>query len=172
MSLFDQVLGAIANPAQSASTNQLGTILTAAQALGSQHGVDPGAAQTILSIVGNYAQSSLQQQHQANPGQAEAIVNQFSGTNPNAQAVQALFTPEIQAQVAQEIAQRTGIDQQQVQSFLPMIVPLVLNLLQMGNNPSTGTNSTLNSFLDADGSGSVDIGDAMQLAAKFMSQPR
>ncbi len=53
-----------------------------------------------------------------------------------------------------------------------MVVPLVLNLLQMGHNPTTGTNSTLNSFLDADGSGSVDIGDAMQLAAKFMSQPR
>lgn len=172
MSLFDQVLGAIANPAQPANTNQLSTILNAAQVLGNQQGVDAGTTQTILSIVGNYAQSSLNQQQQANPGQAQAIVNQFSGTNPNTQAVQALFTPEIQAQVAQEISQRTGISQQQVQSFLPMIVPLVLNLLQMGNNPNTGTNSTLNSFLDADGSGSVDIGDAMQLASKFLSQPR
>lgn len=172
MSLFDQVLGAIANPAQPASTNQLSSIITAAQALGSQYGVDPGTTQTVLSIVGNYAQSSLQQQQQASPGQAQAIVNQFSGINPNVQAVQALFTPEIQAQVAQEIAQRTGIDQQQVQSFLPMVVPVVLNLLQMGDNPSTGANTTLNSFLDADGSGSVDVGDAMQLAMKFMSQPR
>ena len=172
MSLFDQVLGAIANPSQPANTNQLSTILNAAQALGSQNGVDASTTQTILSIVGNYAQSSLNQQQQANPGQAQAIVNQFSGTNPSTQAVQALFTPEIQTKVAQEIAQRTGINQQQVQSFLPIVVPLVLNLLQMGNNPTTGTNSALNSFLDADGSGSVDIGDAMQLASKFLSQPR
>lgn len=172
MSLFDQVLGAIANPSQPASTNQLSTIVNAVQGLSNQQGVDPSTTQTILSIVGNYAQSSLKQQQQANPGQSQAIVNQFSGTNPSTQAVQALFTPDVQTKVAQEISQRTGINQQQVLSFLPMVVPLVLNLLQMGNNPSNGTNSTLSSFLDADGSGSVDIGDAMQLAGKFLSQPR
>jgi len=64
------------------------------------------------------------------------------------------------------------MNQQQIQSFLPMVVPVELNLLQMGNNPSSGQNSMLSSFLDADGSGSVDMGDAMQLAGKFLSQPR
>jgi len=172
MSIFDQVLGAIANPSHPASADQLSTMVNAVQALSSQQSIDPATTQSIFSIVGNYAQTALQQQQQADPAQAQTTVNQFSGVGSNPQAVKALFTPEIQAQVAQEISQKTGMNQQQIQSFLPMVVPVVLNLLQMGNNPSSGQNSMLSSFLDADGSGSVDMGDAMQLAGKFLSQPR
>lgn len=169
MSFFEQILSSINNPSLPANSGQLATILSAAQSLSNQQGIDPAATQAILSIVGNYTQTALQQQNQANPAQAQAVVNQFSGTSPNRQAVEALFSPELQTKVAQEISQRTGISQQQVQGVLPLVVPLVLNMLKMGENPSEHNNSVLNSFLDADGDGKVDLGDAMNLAGRFLS---
>jgi hypothetical protein len=60
-----------------------------------------------------------------------------------------------------------------------MLVPIVLNLLKSGSsvhNPaaaqsaSAGSNPVLNSFLDANGDGNVDIGDAMSMAGRYLSQ--
>ena len=54
--------------------------------------------------------------------------------------------------------------------MLPTVLPLVLNMLQTGNdtdNPESG-NSVLTSFLDADGDGDVDIADAMKMASRFL----
>lgn len=52
------------------------------------------------------------------------------------------------------------------QQMLPILVPLVLNLLQTGSqtrNPQGGANPVLNAFLDADRDGDVDISDANEL---------
>ena len=54
-----------------------------------------------------------------------------------------------------------------------MLVPLVLQFLQSGTNsqnPQSGGNSVLNSFLDADGDGDVDISDAMGMASRFLGR--
>jgi hypothetical protein len=56
---------------------------------------------------------------------------------------------------------------------LPTLVPLALNFLKTGNsaqNPGNSSNSVLNSFLDADGDGDVDLGDALQMAGKYLNQ--
>jgi hypothetical protein len=53
------------------------------------------------------------------------------------------------------------------------LVPLVLNLLKTGSNaqnPAQGSNPVLNTFLDADGDGDVDITDAMSMAGRFLNQ--
>jgi hypothetical protein len=50
------------------------------------------------------------------------------------------------------------------------VVPLVLNLLKTGSNQqqsASTSNSVLNSFLDADGDGDVDIADAMRLGGQY-----
>jgi hypothetical protein len=59
-----------------------------------------------------------------------------------------------------------------IQSMLPMLVPLVLKFLQTGNNTQGGQggNPVLNTFLDADGDGDVDIADAMQLASRHLGR--
>ncbi|GAB4229310.1 MAG: DUF937 domain-containing protein [Elainellaceae cyanobacterium] len=179
MGLFDQVLGAISNPNQQASNDQLGSILgTVQQATGSQ-GLDSGSTQAVMSMLGSYVRSSLQQQRQTQgAGRAEAIVNQFGGTSPNQNAVQALFGMNQQQQIAQAISQRTGINSQTILALLPVLVPIVLNFLKTGAtksnvpNDRAGSNSVLNSFLDADGDGDVDIADAMGMAGRYLSQPR
>lgn len=178
MGLFDQILGAVNNPNQQASPDQLGTILNTVQQLSSQQGLNTSATQTALSVVGGYVRSALQQQRTTKgPAQAEAIVNQFGGTNPSPNALEALFTPNQQQQVAQDVSRKTGISADQVIALLPILVPIVLNLLKQGaqqsNAPTAttaGTNTVLNGFLDADGDGDVDVGDAMSLAGRFLNQ--
>jgi hypothetical protein len=174
MGLFDQILGAVANPNQQGSLGQLGGIINTVQQLSQSTGADPSTIQSVLSIVGGQVRSALQDK-QATDGNeaAQSLVNQYAGTSPNPQAVNSLFSPEIQQHVAQVAAQRTGLDAGIVQQLLPLAVPLVLNFLQSGanaQNPQAGGNPVLNSFLDADGDGDVDIADAIQMASRYMRQ--
>ncbi len=173
MGLFDAVLSAVANPNQQANPGQLGAILSTVQQLSSNHGTDAGTTQTLVSVVGGYVRSALQQQ-QATAGteQAQATVNQYSGTGPNPQAVEAVLGPVMQQQVVQDLIQRTGLSEQAIQAMLPTLVPLALNFLQSGahtQNPQAG-NPVLNAFLDGDHDGDIDLGDAMSVASKFLSR--
>lgn len=173
MSLFNQILNAVSNPQQQASTDQLSGILDVAQQLANNNGIDPGMTQAAMSILGGYVRSSLQNK-QANEGsdQVQSLVNQYSGFGSNPQAVQALFSGSQQQQIINEIAQRTGLNAGMIQSMLPVLVPLVLNFLQSGNNTQSAQagNPVLNTFLDSDRDGDVDIGDVMGMAGQFLSQ--
>jgi len=173
MGLFDQILGAIDNPNQQANPDQLTSILGAVQQMSASQGVDPGTTQTVLSMVGGYVRSALQQQRSVGgDDRAEGILRQFSGFQPSAAAVQALFTPGQQQQISQAIAQRTGLPASTVQMLLVAAVPLVLKLLSSGSRtqPGTGSNSVLDAFLDADGDGDVDVSDAISMAGRFFNR--
>lgn len=170
MGIFDQILGAIENPNQQGSPGQIGEILSTVQQLSNHANTDPSTIQSVLSIVGNYARSALQQKRD-NEGhqQTQEFVNQFGGTNPSSQAVELLFsTPQIQ-QLVQDVEQRTGLSSNTIQSMLPILVPLVLKFLQTGNNTENpqGTNPILNTFLDTTGDGNVDMADILQMAGRY-----
>ncbi len=173
MGLFDQIISAVANPQQQASTDQLGSILGVAQQVAGNHGVDPGATQTVMSLLGQHVRSSLQNT-QATQGndQVQSIVNQFAGLDSNPQAVSTLFPGGAQQQVADDIAQRTGINSGMIQSMLPALIPVVLNMLQSGQTQGaqSGSNPVLNTFLDANHDGNVDLGDVMGMAGQFLNQ--
>ena len=173
MGLFDQLLSAVNNPQQQASTDQIGGILNTVQQLSGNHGANPGTTQTLLSVVGGYVRSALQQQRATGGDQqAQAMVNQYSGTGPNPMAVQALLGPVMQQQLVQDLIQRTGLSSQQVEAMLPTLVPLALNLLQGGSNtqnPQAG-NPVLNAFLDSDRDGDVDLGDMLRGASQFIGR--
>lgn len=172
MSLFNTILGAIDNPNLQASSGQLGTILNTVQQLSQNYGSNPEAVQSAASIVSKYVRSNLQQQRQqGGEQQVQALVEQFSGTQPSSQAVQGLFSqPQIQAMV-QEVERRTGLSASMIQAMLPTLVPLVLKFLQTGNraNSTSGANPVLNQFLDTDGDGDVDFLDAMQMASRYLN---
>ncbi len=173
MGLFDQILGAINNPEQQASSGQIGDVLSTVQQLSNNSNTDPSAVQSVFSIVGKYARSALQQKRStAGNDQTQDFVNQFGGTHPSNQAVQLLFNaPQIQ-QIVLEAAQWTGLSSATIQAMLPILVPIVLKLLQTGNstqNPQ-GSNPVLQTFLDADGDGDVDMADALQMAGRYMGR--
>ncbi|NEO57793.1 MAG: DUF937 domain-containing protein [Okeania sp. SIO3B5] len=172
MGLFDQIVGAINNPNQEASTNQLSSILGTVQQLSGNLGGDSGATQAAMSILGGHVRSALQQKREeSGNGAVQAIVNQFAGTNPNPQAVTSLFSANQISEIVQSISEKTGFDLSQIQNLLPILVPLILNLLKTGNdtqNPNQASNNVLNGFLDADGDGDVDISDMMGMASRFL----
>lgn len=175
MGLFDQIAGAISNPNQQASPNQLSSILGAVQQLSGNSGTASSTNQIAMSIVGNYVRSALQQrQSTGGVDQVEQIVDQYAGVGPNPDAVQAVFTPNQQSQVANDLSQRTGLSGGQVQGLLAIAVPIVLNMLQTGstNQGGQGRNTVLSAFLDADRDGDVDMGDAMGMVGRFLGNQR
>ncbi|MEL7038208.1 MAG: DUF937 domain-containing protein [Cyanobacteria bacterium J06592_8] len=172
MKLFDQVVGALNDPNREASQTQLNEIVSAVQQLANNQGSSSQTTEETLSVLGSYVRSALQEK-QMNEGyeSAQALVNEYSGTGTNPQAVNSLFTTQQQADVADAISRRTGINAGMIKSLLPILVPLVLNLLNTGastRNPRRGSNSVLNSFLDSDRDGDVDVADALRLAGQFL----
>ena len=174
MGLFDQIINALDNSNQEASSGQMATILSTMQQVSDSYGADPSTVQSVLSIVGNYVRTALQQKRSTDGNaEAQAVVNQYSGTYPNPQAVHNLFSPNQEEQIATDAAQQTGLNVGTIQEMLPILVPLVLNLLQTGTgtqNPQGGANPVLSAFLDADRDGDVDIADAMQMAGRYLSR--
>ena len=66
MSLFDQILGAVNNPGQQGSMDQLGSLVNMAQQVSGQNGMDPAMTQTVMSMLGGAVQSGLQDHNDAN----------------------------------------------------------------------------------------------------------
>ena len=170
MGLFDQILGAVANPNQQGNMGQIGSIINTVQQLSNSTGASPSTMQSVFSIVGGQVRSALQQKRDTDGNQAaENVVNQFAGNSANPLAVASLFSSGMQQQLAQTVAQRTGLDAGMIQQMLPMLVPVVLNVLKSGAN-NQGGNPVLNSFLDADQDGDVDLADVMQMANRYMGR--
>ncbi len=173
MGLFDQVVSALNNPNQEASSDQLGSILNIVGQLAGNQGLDASSTQTLLTVVGQHVRTALNEKRQVG-GQslAESLVTQFSGTQANPDAVQNLFSPGERNATVRDAASKTGLDPQTIQSLLPLLVPVVLKFLQQGNTKqaSTGGNSVLSAFLDSDGDGDTDIGDAISIAGRFLNR--
>lgn len=169
MSLVNALLGAISNPQQQASTNQLGNILGTFQQLSQDSATSPDAMQAAVGIVGKYVQSSLKEKRETDgPAAALDLVKQFSGTQANNMVVSALLSSEQAQSLIGEIASRTGLPAGTIQGFLPTLIPLVLQVLQSGENLDGSNNALLTSFLDSDGDGDVDVSDMMKMASRFL----
>ena len=172
MGLFNQILQAVNNPNQQASLGELGNILSTIQQTGSIYGADPAKSQMLLSTVSGYVRSALQEkQSTEGPDMVKNLVNQFSGTSANPQAVFALFSQTKLAEMVPEIAQKSGLNAATIQAMLPVVVPALLSMLKAGastDNPQAAANPVLNAFLDADGDGKIDMTDVMNLAGKFL----
>jgi len=172
MGLFDQIINSLDNSNREASSGQMASIFSTMQQVSDSYGAEPSTVQSVVSIVGNYVRSALQQKRTTEGSeQAQAIVNQYSGSYPNPQAVHSLFSRNQEDQLAQDAAQRTGLNIGTIKEMLPILVPLVLNLLQTGTrsqSPQSGSNPVLNAFLDADRDGDVDIADMMRHASRYL----
>lgn len=172
LNLFNTLLSAIDDPSKQASTGGLSNIIGTVQQLGGS-GVDSKSVQALMGIAGKYVRAGLQQQQ--SDGNAQAIVNQYGGTDPSEAAVAAILdAPQIEQLIA-EVEQRTGLDSGTVRSLLPTVIPMVLGLLKMGEakagaEPSAdgSNNALLTGFLDTDGDGDIDVGDALKMASRFL----
>jgi hypothetical protein len=174
MGLLDQLMGAVANPNQQANPDQLSAIFNTVQQMSGNYGVESNATQAVLSALGGHVKTALQQRQQTvGTDGVAAIVNQVSGTHPNAGALDALFGGN-QQQVVQSVSQQSGVNASTIQAMLPALIPLVMSVLQSGAmnqggaTSAGGGNPILNAFLDGDRDGDTDLGDLMSMAGRFM----
>jgi len=175
MGLFFDVLSSINNPNQQGSVSQLSSLTNSIQQVASTQGIDASKTQSLLSAMGGFLQPALQQQQQTmGAGQLSNLIGQLgagAGAGVGASALSALLPPQMQQQMVQGIAQKTGLSPNMLQSALPVLVPAVMGLLNMGaHKPGTGTgNPLLNTFLDSNRDGRTDLGDAFKFATRFLS---
>ena len=93
MGLFDNIVGAINNPNQEGSSNQLSNILNTVQQLNGNQGGNAGLTQAAMGILGGHVRSALQQKREESGSTGvQEIINQFAGTTPNNNAVTSLFS--------------------------------------------------------------------------------
>lgn len=168
MGLFFDVLSAINNPNQQGSVSQLESITGALQQVSSSQGIPPGALQSVVSQLGPLLLPALKQQGAGGLG---SVLSQLGAAGGTATALQALFPPAAQQQFAQVISQKTGISSTVILSALPVVIPAVLSLLNMGSGKpgTTVDNPLLSSFLDGNGDGSTDLGDVFKFANRFLN---
>jgi len=170
MGLFFDVLSAINNPNQQGSVDQLGAIVNTVQQLTT--GVDDRTTQTAMSALTGVLRSTLKQQAATGgAGALESMLSQFTG---GAGALPSLLnSPQMHQQLAQVVAQKTGLNPTMVQTMLPGLITAALGFLKIGDGkPGSGaSNTVLNTFLDSDRDGSVDLGDAFKFASRFLNPP-
>jgi hypothetical protein len=163
MGLFFELLNSINDPKQSGNIDQLSGILSAATSVAQQNNLDPGMMQTVLSAMSGPMRSTLQGSGGVNP------MNILSGLmSGNAGAVSNLFTPQLQQQMVQTVAQKTGISSSVLQMAIPLLIPVVLNVFKMGggNAGKQDTNSLFSAFLQGD---RADLGQVMKYADRFLN---
>ncbi|WAL58104.1 DUF937 domain-containing protein [Thermocoleostomius sinensis] len=172
MGLFFDVLSAINNPNQQGSVDQLSSIVNTINQTTS--GVDSATTQTALSALTGGLRSMLKQQPKTGPGGLESMLSQFTGSGSSGLGMlSSVLSPQMQQQLAQTVAQKTGLSANMVQSMLPGLITAALGFLKMGSGKpgSTASNTVLSSFLDGNRDGDVDLGDAFKFATRFLNPP-
>lgn len=173
MGMFFEVLQAINNPNQQASVSQLGSVMGALQQTGAGRGLNATAMQTVVSALGGVLQPALKQQvTTAGLPSLMGMITQFGSGSGGNNALSSLLTPQLQQQMTQGLAQKTGLDATMLQSMLPSLLGGVMGLLNMGVGKSgtSETNGILNAFLDGDGA--TDLGDVFKFANRFLNAPQ
>ena len=171
MGLFDQVMGAIADPKRQASAKQMTDILGSAKQIGQQNNASSDNMQQAMSVIGGFVRSSLKDKRQTQGASAaQALIDE--GSANGAAVIPKLFNNSQLTEMISAVTQRTSLNTNQVQGILPMVLPLVMRFLSSGNAkggaPATDNNPILTAFLDGDGDGDVDMGDMLGMAGKFM----
>ena len=173
MSLFNQILQALDNPEQAASKEQLGGILEAVQQISKDNQAPTSDLESAMSIVGQFTRSALQSQRsQGGDYPVQQLINNFAGNQSSSQAIESLFGNSKLQDMIEQVSSRTGLNANVVRGMLPTLVPLILNLLKTGQNSRSlkQGNPVLNSFLDSDGDGDVDMADAMRMASQYLGR--
>lgn len=174
--MFFEVLSAINDPNKQGSIDQLSQVTGTVQQLAKSQGLSNAQMGSIMSALGGALQPTLKQQTGAIGGsQLTGMLNQFTGGSNNAAAIQSMIPPQMQQQLAQAIAAKTGIDAGMIQVMMPQLLNSAMGMFNMGapkpGVAATGGNPLLNAFLDSNRDGNTDMGEVMKFAGRFLNAP-
>ncbi len=174
MGLFFEVLSAINNPEQQASVSQLASITNSIKQLSASRGIQPAQMESMVSALGGILRSILRKQQSIlGEKELENLIAQAAGKGNDLSMLRSVFTPQLQQQITQAVAQKTGISPNLVQTILPTLIPSIMGLLNMGSAQSgiQGSNSILTAFLESDRDNDVDLGDVWKFSGRFLNSP-
>ncbi|MEM6252723.1 MAG: DUF937 domain-containing protein [Cyanobacteria bacterium P01_D01_bin.156] len=166
--MFFEILSAINNPNQQASVGQLEQVTTTVQQLAVSQGVNSQQMQSMMTVLGATLQPLLKQKQTQLGGSA---LTSMLGTADNADMVTSLIPPQLQQRLAQTVAQKTGMNIGVAQTILPKLLPVIMQLLNMGAPTSSSvenSNSLLDTFLDGKRTNSTDFGNVLKFTNRFL----
>jgi hypothetical protein len=171
MGMFFEMLSAINDPHRQGSIEQLSGIMSNIQNVQSQENIDPATMQRVMSAIGPSIQTALTQQ--PNTGNFVGdVLKQLAGAGGNSSAIQALFTPQLQQQMFDRVAAKTGMSRNRVQSFVPILLPLVCQFFNLGvGKPGMNgkhENSIVSAFMNAGQGTGGDLGEVFKFANRFL----
>ena len=161
MSFLDNIVNTVAKSTTGSSGFDLGALAQ----LATNTGANQSTMTSALSVVGNYLAKSLKAK-KAEGENPEELMKQYSGNQPNPQAVDSIFSAGQKKELGEKLESQ-GVLSSNVSQVLAALVPIGLQFLQSMNKEGSG-NTMLKSFLDSDGDGDLDLADAMNIAGKFM----
>ncbi|NEQ52904.1 MAG: DUF937 domain-containing protein [Leptolyngbya sp. SIO3F4] len=169
--MFFEVLSAINDPNQQASVGQLEQVTKSVQQLASGNGINSNQMQSMMTILGAALQPILiQKQSQLGAGELVSML----GRSNDSSVLTSIISPQIQQQLIQTITQKTGIQSSIAQVILPKLLPVVIDLFNMGS-PTSGsvgsTNPLLSAFLDSNHAKNTDLGNVVEFAGRFLNTP-
>lgn len=155
MGLFFDVLNAVNNPQQQASVEQLESLVRSVQQLSQQTELDSDMTQTLISALGNAIRPTLQEQSSAmGEQQLSKVLSQLATSRLLGSAkgglgvLQVLIPAQMQRQLAQTVAEKTGLAPEKVKSLLPSVILLMISFLNLGAN-KPGVPDSINPLLSA-----------------------
>jgi len=171
MSFFDSIISAIQSPQHAGSNQDL-------QSLASLTSMIPGLqgagqqVQPILNVLGPHLQDVLNEQKQTEGADAaQQTVKDLSQPGVGVQDLQNLFGTDRFNGIINQISQATGLNSQLILSALPLVIPVIMQLLATGNhqtNPQT-PNPVLNHFLGGQNGGAL-LNEVFQLASQSIKK--
>jgi len=192
MNFFDVLVSSIQDPQAGTQKSDLEGLLGAllggspSSAPQASRQIPPQAAESLAGTIGSALKPALREAGQQ--GGIEGIDALLGSLKQNANSPQALertLGRERMDQMVTQAQQKSGLPVDSIMSMLPVILPALVGLLQSGARqgaaPSAqagvasgdpmaglGSNPLLNSFLDSDGDGDVDMQDLVRFGSKFL----
>jgi hypothetical protein len=168
MSLFDSIISAIQSPQHAGSNQDLQSLLNVASMIpglqGAGHQIQP-----ILNVLGPHLQDALNQQKQTEgAAAAQQTVTSLSQQGASVQDLQNLFGADRFNGIINEISQATGLKSELILSALPMVIPVIMQVLATGTHQTNpqAPNPVLNQFLSGQNGGAL-LNEVFQLASQF-----
>ncbi|MEB3295059.1 MAG: hypothetical protein VKJ24_18020 [Synechococcales bacterium] len=164
MGLFFDILSSINDPHQQGSLAQLNSVIDNMAQIRDRHYVDDFTMQSLMSALALPIQNALQRRSSSTV--LGSFLNQLAQSSSG--DFSQLFPMDQRQHLIHVLAQRSGIDERLVRSLLPTLVPLALQLLNMGRNPQDGnaSNPIVSQFLQSD---RPDLGEVLHFAQRLLN---
>ncbi len=160
----------------------LGALLGGSPATPETRSVPPAAAEELVGGIGRLLKPAPREAGQQDGIQGiDALLGSLKQNAGSPQALERTLGRNRMEQMVNQAQQKSGLPADTIVSMLPVIIPALVALLQSGarrdaalsaptGDPLAGlaANPLLQSFLDTDGDGDVDMADLIRLGSKFL----